>query len=168
MSQQHTVTAAFSNLGPFLAALEELRRRNITRFWVYTPVELSEHEHLMPRQGSPVQWFSLTAGIVGCILGFALAIGSALLYRIAVGGKPPVAWLTYCVVGFELAILTSALVTFAMTLLLSRLYPRETPDRYWAGFSVDEFGLTVPGGQADIASLVELFTSLGAREIRET
>jgi molybdopterin-containing oxidoreductase family membrane subunit len=163
-----TITAVFTDFGAFLAALRSLKAEGVKHFRVYSPVELTEYEDLMPRRGSPIRVVSLLAGFTGCALGFWLCIGSAKLYNLIVGGKPVVAWVPYCVIGFELTILTAALCTVASVFVLSRLRPRALSPEYDGSFSADQFGICVPCNNEQAGGIAETFRSSGAVEIRES
>jgi hypothetical protein len=161
------VSASFEDFAGFVAALKGLREMGLTRFSVFSPVELTDIEHLLPRRGSLLRWVTLVAGFTGCFLGFLLCIGSALLYSLIVGGKDPVAWIPYTVIGFELTILTSGLCTVGAVLVASRLYPRPLAPAYRPGYSNDQFGLSVPCEPAQQPSIATLMSSAGAIEVRE-
>jgi molybdopterin-containing oxidoreductase family membrane subunit len=175
MSEGRWITAVFADPAAFGRALVALREAGIIRLRAYSPVGLEEFDDLLPSR-SPVRWFSLAAGFTGAFLGYWLCIGSSFLYNLIVGGKPVVSWIPFTVIGFELTILTSALVTVASVLVYSRLYPRETAPEYDPEFSSDRFGIAVwteegstgetpvpPGGRA---AVVELLQKAGTERIR--
>ena len=166
MSAPATVTAVFADLPALLRALTALREAGLTRFRVYSPVSLAEYEDLLP-QASPVRWFSWVGGFVGAFLGYWLCIGSSFLYNLIVGGKPVVSWLPFTVIGFEVTILTSALVTILAGVLFARLYPHAPAAPYEPSFSADRFGISVArdGAPTDLAAL---FQQAGAESIRES
>ncbi len=168
MSEGQVVKASFSDFAAFVRALEALHAAGVRDFRVYSPVGLEEYEHLLPTQGSPVRWIALAAGVVGCALGFWLCIGSAHRYDLIVGGKAVVAWVPYCVIGFELTILTGALVTLGVVSVFSRLFPRAPAAEYDPAFSSDEFGLHIPCAETEARSVTELLQSAGAKEVRGT
>lgn len=161
------VTASFAEHAPLIEALKRLRRKGVREFAVYSPVPLTEYAALLPRRGSPVRWYTLAAGITGCCLGFALCIGASMLYSQIVGGKPIVSWVPFCVIAFELTILTAGVVTLGAVLLYSRLYPRAPSAQYAADFSVDTFGISVPCAASDSHSIAELLREAGADRIDE-
>ena len=147
MSETDFVTVGFTDFAAFLAALRRLRAAGIDRFRVYSPVPLSEYESLLPRQGSPVRWYALVAGVCGCIGGFVLCLGSTWFFSLIVGGKPMASWVPFCVIAFELAVLAAGLVTMGACLLHARLYPRGVAAAYKPEFSADEFGVSVSCGE---------------------
>jgi molybdopterin-containing oxidoreductase family membrane subunit len=167
MSGATRVTATFTDHVPFIEALRRLRETGRTEFHVYSPVPLTEHADLMPHRGSPVRWYALGAGVAGCCLGFALCVGASLLYANIVGGKPVVSWVPFCVVAFELTILSAGIVTLGAALLHSRLYPRMPSADYRPESSVDTFAVTVPCGSAECEALKALLRATGADDVTE-
>ena len=161
-----SVTASFDDFARFVAALKSLREQGITRFSVFSPVELTEVAHLLPRPGSRLRLVTLTAGFTGCFLGYWLCIGSAYLYSLVVGGKAVVAWVPYTVIGFELTILTGGLCTVAAVFAACRLYPRPLSPAYRPEFSSDQFGLSIPCDPAQQGEIASLMSSAGAIEVR--
>jgi hypothetical protein len=161
------VTACFPEQAPLIEALKRLRQQGVREFAVYSPVPLTEHAALLPRRGSPVRWYTLAAGIAGCGLGFALCIGASMLYSQIVGGKPVVSWVPFCVIAFELTILTAGVVTLGAVLLYSRLYPRAPSPPYTPDFGVDTFGISVPCATSDSQSITQLLQEAGADRIDE-
>jgi molybdopterin-containing oxidoreductase family membrane subunit len=156
MSERAVVTASYVDFGAFLAALKRLRAEGHERFSVYSPVPLAHCEEWLPKQGSPIRWYALAAGIGGGIGGFALSLGSALFFSTIVGGKPVASWVPFCVIAFELTVLAAGLTTMATCLLRAGLYPRGVRADYRAAFSADEFGISVPCGEEDRAHIQEL------------
>ena len=168
MSRLVRVTASFTDLPPFLEALRRLRSAGVERFAVYSPVPLDEYEHLMPRQGSPIRWYALVAGVLGCVSGFALCLGASRFFSLIVGGKPVASWVPFCVIAFELTILTAALVTMGAALGFPRLFPRSPGPGYDPSFSVDAFGLSVLCAEDRREAVAELLREAGAHEVRES
>jgi hypothetical protein len=167
VSDARRVTATFADHEALVTALKGLREAGIDRFRVYSPVPLIEHEDLMPRRGSPIRWYALAAGVAGCVGGFTLCIVSARFFSLIVGGKPVVSWLPFCVIGFELTVLTAGLVTMATVFLHSRLHPQSPEPAYEPSFSVDEFGVSVPCAEEERGRIVGLLREAGARDVRE-
>jgi len=162
-----TVIAHYTEFAPFIRSLEALRETGVRRFSVYSPVGLEDYEELLPTRGSIVPWISFGAGWTGAFLGFLMAIGSASLYGLIVGGKSYVAWLPYCIIAFEVTILTSAVVTLGAMIFKTRLYPKKLSHDYDAHFSSDEFGISVPCDEGECGDIIELLNASGASGIRE-
>jgi molybdopterin-containing oxidoreductase family membrane subunit len=162
------VTASFPAFEPFLAALHSLRKAGVERFAVYSPVPLHEYEDLLPRRGSPLRWYALAAGVLGCVGGFALCLIASRFYGVVVGGKPLDSWIPYCVVAFELTVLIAGVVTMATVFLHSRLYPRPLSSAYDPGFSVDQFGISVPCEGEQRQTVAGLLREAGAETVKES
>ena len=167
MKADATVVADFADFSAFIGAIQTLKEAGFNKFSVYSPVSPEDYEQYMPARGSSVPWWSLGAGFTGAFLGFLMAVGSASLYGLIVGGAPWAAWVPYCVVGFEVTILTSALVTLGAVIVKSRLYPRAPRADYEEHFSADVFGVSVPCGEAERGEVIELLSTSGASDIRE-
>jgi len=167
MSEAPRVAATFTEAEPLLAALRGLREAGIDRLTVYSPVPLHEAEALLPRQGSPIRWYALAAGIAGGVGGFALCIIATRFFGLTVGGKPVVSWLPFCVIGFELTVLIAGLATMGIVFLHSRLYPRSVAEDYDPRFSVDAFGISVQCEDDARARVADLLRGAGADEVRE-
>jgi len=167
MNADATIVADFRDFSAFILSLRTLKEAGFEQFSVYSPVSIEDFEDEMPEKGSTVPWWSLGAGFTGAFLGFLMAVGSASLYGLIVGGAPWKAWIPYCVVGFEVTILTSALVTLGVVIVKSRLYPRTPRFDYEGHFSSDVFGVSVPCNRGQCGEIIELLSSSGASDIRE-
>jgi molybdopterin-containing oxidoreductase family membrane subunit len=121
----------------------------------------------MPRANSPIRLITLVAGFTGAALGFWMCIGSALLYRLIVGGKWPAAYLPYCVIGFEFAVLVGGLTALFTMVAFARLGPRAPEAEYDPRFQVDKFGITVFCAGDRLDSMDRLLRSAGAQEVHE-
>jgi molybdopterin-containing oxidoreductase family membrane subunit len=124
-------------------ALHALHGSPLDDYEAYGPIPLTEIEHLMPRKGSPVRIFAAMGGLTGLAAGFGLAIGTALVFRLITGGKPPVSVLPFTVVGFELTILLAVLATFVTVLRACRLAPFAPPAEYDTRYSHETYGVHV-------------------------
>ena len=98
---------------------------------------------LLGRGKSPVRVWTLLGALCGVVGGFALAIGTALVQGLIVGGKHPVSITIYCIAGFEGLILLGALANLIGMLVHTRLPRWRTPPGYDWQFSQDRFGLFV-------------------------
>ena len=72
----------------------------------------------------PSGGWTLIGAVCGCIGGFWLAIGTALVNGLIVGGKHPVSIIPYCIVGFEGTILLGGLANLIAVLSYARLGTR--------------------------------------------
>ena len=138
------VLGVFADREPFLHALHALRAAAFDRLETYSPVRLREAEQLMGRGPSPVRRWTLTGAITGLICGFGLALGTALVNHLIVGGKQAVSLIPYCIVGFEGTILIGAIANLIAILVYARLGARaRLPPGYERRFSRDRYGVFV-------------------------
>jgi molybdopterin-containing oxidoreductase family membrane subunit len=94
---------------------------------------------------SPVRYWTFLGALAGLAGGFALAIGSALVNGLIVGGKMPVSIVPYCIIGFEGTILIGAISNLIGLLVHCHLgHSRRIPAMYDRRFSRDHFGLFIP------------------------
>jgi molybdopterin-containing oxidoreductase family membrane subunit len=167
MSEREQIQGVFAAPEAFAGALRRLREAGFDDLEAHAPASIEAVEDLMPRRGSPVRLVTLVAGVTGCVLGFWVCLGSAWLYALIVGGKPPAAIVPYCVVGFEGTILLGGVTVLLALLGLCRLWPGPAPPDYRPGFSADTFGITVRAAPEHAAAAADLLWSAGAEEVHE-
>jgi molybdopterin-containing oxidoreductase family membrane subunit len=136
------VVGSFAHLDELLAAVRGERPDGVEVLDVFSPVPVEGvAEHLAPRP-SPVRWFTFVGGLAGMIGGFALGIGSALIWNIVVGGKPVASHVPFVVIAFEGLILLGAIFTFLGILVAARLPYRKFPGpAHQPQFTEDRFGV---------------------------
>jgi len=115
---------------------------------------------------SPVKYFTLTGGLLGCITGFVLAIGLSWTWNLIVGGKSPGVPLPYVVIGFELTILFGGLASLIGLFLNARLGPPALHPAYDPRFSEDRIGVFVSCAREKMALVEGSLRKLGAEEVR--
>jgi hypothetical protein len=146
----------FDNVDGMMSALEKARARRVEIRDVYTPVPSHEAAEFMSPKKSPVRYASFTGGLIGLVSGMALALGTAVVWNLIVGGKPVTSIVPFLVVGFELTILFGALATFAALLLFGGLPFRKFPaPGYRPEFSDDRFGVLLGGAEAEARKVLE-------------
>ncbi len=137
------VLAVFGSPVSLLKAVEHIRTTKFGGVEVFSPFRLAAVDRLLYGRASPVRLWTLGGALLGMASGFALAILTALVNRLIVGGKPPVSIVPYCVIGFELTILGGTLFNLVGVTWHGRLYRRTLPRAYDRRFSRDKFGLFV-------------------------
>jgi molybdopterin-containing oxidoreductase family membrane subunit len=137
------VVGVYREPAELLSAVAKMRDRAPHGLDTYTPVRLDSLVPLLGRAKSPVRWWTLGGALSGLVGGFALAIGTALVNGLIVGGKHPVSITIYCIAGFEGLILLGALANLIGMLVHTRLPRWRTPPGYDWQFSQDRFGLFV-------------------------
>jgi molybdopterin-containing oxidoreductase family membrane subunit len=115
---------------------------------------------------SPVRFFTLTGGLLGCVTGFVLAIGLSWTWNLIVGGKSPGVPLPYVVIGFELTILFGGLASLIGLLIHTKLGPPKLHPAYDPRFSEDHVGVFVNCAREKMAQVEGLLRRTGAEEVR--
>ena len=115
---------------------------------------------------SPVKFFTLTGGLLGCITGFVLSIGLSWTWNLIVGGKSPGVPLPYVVIGFELTILFGGLASLIGLFIHTGLGPPRLHPAYDARFSEDRVGVFVNCTREKMALVEGSLRRMGAEEVR--
>jgi Ni/Fe-hydrogenase subunit HybB-like protein len=139
-------------------AIESLRGTVFDRFETYAPIHLESAARSSGRAVSPVRLWTLFGALAGIAGGFALAAGTASVNMLVVGGKPPVSFIPFCIVGFEGGVLLGSIANLAGLIVHARLGRFDPPPWYDPRFSVDRYGLFVacaPETSSEAASLLE-------------
>jgi molybdopterin-containing oxidoreductase family membrane subunit len=139
---QPGIVGKYSNPAALIEAAKQVKAAGFHRLDFFSPVRLSRLERLLGYGKSPVRFWTLAGALTGLIGGFSLAIGTALVNGLIVGGKYPVSIIPYCIVGFEGMILLGSLANFMGFLFYSRPY-HHTRLRYDPRYSRNLFGLEV-------------------------
>ncbi|GFO54048.1 hypothetical protein GMSM_10550 [Geomonas sp. Red276] len=150
------VLAVFRSPRRLLEAVERTCNAGFGVMETFSPVKIEELKDVLRQPKSPVRVITLIGGISGLLGGFWLAGGTALVNALIVGGKPPLAWIPFCVIGFEGTILLGSLFNLAALIFYSRLYRLKTAPFYDDRFSRDRFGLLVSCPADEVAKLKEL------------
>jgi molybdopterin-containing oxidoreductase family membrane subunit len=142
--------AVFSNAGRLVQAAKICCDAGFQELETFSPVKLEQLETVLCQPKSPVHLFTLAGAVSGLIGGFWLAIGTAQVNHLIVGGKPPVSIIPFCVIGFEGTILLGSLANLLGLVIFARLYRIRTAPFYDPRFSRDKFGLLIncSAGQA--------------------
>lgn len=134
-------------------AIRELKSSGFSDLTVYTAAPNHEVEEAIGDPISPLRWFTLIGGLIGCGAGFGLTIWMARDWPLLVGGKPISSIPAFVVIGFELTILFGSLASVAAIIYLSaRKSLKGRP--YHPSFSDDRIGIFVPC-EGDRAASVE-------------
>lgn len=126
----------------FMAVLENASSQGITIIELFSPVP-DHHaiDRFLPRK-SPVRYITAAGAVSGLIAGFALALLTARVWNLTVGGKPVMSIVPVVVVGFELTILFGAIATLAALFFFGRLpFVRFPSTAFREGFTNDRFGI---------------------------
>ena len=160
-----SVLAIFTNAGRLVQGVKSACDGGFKNMETFSPVKVEEAEKVMGHPKSPVRFWTLAGAISGLAGGFWLAIGTALVNSLIVGGKSPVSVIPYCVVGFEGTILLGSIANLIGLIVHSRLFRLKTATHYDKRFSRDHFGLLVTCGEAEVDRLQQLLTAASPEEI---
>jgi len=162
------VLAIFTDAAATIAALRQVKASafRASDIDTFSPMRLREAEALLGRGPSPVRYWTLIGAISGLVGGFGLAAGSALVNSLTVGGKWPVSWVPYCIVGFEGTVLCGTLANLAGVIYHCRLGRPRLPAAYDARFSRDRFGVFVACGPDEFEAARAILAGTSAEEVR--
>lgn len=156
----------FSDLQQTVEAIHELPKRGFPNFIVQSPIPDHELLEAIASKKSPVRRWTLAGGILGCLSGFALTIGTSLDWPMQTSAKPIVSLPPFIVIAFELTILFGAIATLAGFLFHSRL-PRFSSDVvYDPRFSEGHFGIFIECDASRATLATRTLEELGAGEVR--
>ena len=153
------VYALFSYLDDVTAVIERLRGNHAKlQFDVFTPTYYHELEEALGYKPSGVRWFTLTGGLLGVTLGFALCLATDYDWPLVVGGKTAGVYSlpAYVIIGFEMTILLGAIATILGMLWLGKV-PNPKGQIYSTATTDDRFGVFVYdiAADSDVARLLQ-------------
>lgn len=165
--EKNTVVGVFSHLDGVLDAIGKVKGSEFKKsFQVYSPVPNHDIEHALHEPRSGVRWFAFFGTSFGAIGGFSFAMYTSWYWSVYLGGKPPMSFQPYVIVGFEMFILFGALFTLVGAILLTKVFWRLDAPGYDERFSQDKFGVCVQCDAAKIATVEKLLKDSGAAEVR--
>jgi len=159
------VVGVYGKSDDLLDAIEKVRDQASHGVETYSPLRLNQLQAVLGRGRSPVRYWTLAGAIAGLVGGFALAIGTALVNGLIVGGKHPVSIIPYCIPAFEGTILLGSLGNLTGLLVHTRLPRWKTPPGYDWQFSQNKFGLFVAGTPEQFGDLRRALESTNAERI---
>ena len=159
------VLGIFAHLDAFTRAIRSLRSSGYRDITAFSPVPRHEIEDALQAGRSPVRFFALGGGLMGCLTGFVLTISTSLHYPLMTGGKPIISIPPFLVIVFELTILFGALGTILGMLLSIQLPRLSLEPGYDPRFSVDRFGLWLRCSQEHGEAVEVILRSSGAEEV---
>ncbi len=161
------VLAVFGAADDMLEGLRKMREDGYRQLEVFSPVKIGEVDRVLGLPHGPVRFWTLAGALSGLVGGYALALWSASVNGLTVGGKPYFAYIPYALVGFEGTILCGTLGNLLGLIVHARLWKRERPPAYDRRFSRDKFGLFVAAAGEEKARAIRDAKSLGAEEVFE-
>jgi molybdopterin-containing oxidoreductase family membrane subunit len=165
------VIGAFASAPALMEALRRMRGLGYDRLETFSPVPVGRAAGVSWLGNSPVRIWTLVGALCGATGAFALAIGSAYVNSLIVGGKhTPMAYVAYCVVAFEGTVLLGSLANLIGMIVHGRLGVRRSkfpPPAYDGRFSQDRLGLFVACAPADIQRARSDLQTTSPETIRE-
>ncbi|MFZ0389507.1 MAG: quinol:electron acceptor oxidoreductase subunit ActD [Calditrichia bacterium] len=165
LTAKTNVVAVYSALPDLLAAIPKVCKKGFTRIEAFSPVKSEELQKILGRGKSPVRFWTLIGAISGLAGGFTLALGTAFVNNLIVGGKHPDAIIIYCVVGFEGTILIGSIANFLAMLFHTRLFKGKTVAGYRPEFTDDKFGLMISCHRQEMEAAKAALQQTGPGEI---
>lgn len=160
------VMGAFAYEEDFLAAAETLKSSGFDNISLLSPLPLEEAQEVLGLGKSPVRHFSLAGAILGGISGFAMAVGTALVFILPTGGRAIIALPPYLIITYEMTILFGVLFTLLGFHFVSGL-PAWHDRPYMESANIDRFVVVVEGVAAEqLARAEAIIRDAGADEIR--
>lgn len=157
---------AFREIDAAVAAIEELKRRNVGAITVFTPTPRHEFDHALQSPPSPVRRYTLVGALSGAVFGYWVAIWGSNYWPLVVGGKAISSWIPYTVFSFELMVLVGGLSTVAGLFISSRI-PRLTMTvGYDPRFSHGDYGVWVACAPEKLKDAESILRQSGAVEVR--
>ena len=150
----------------FLAAAKNLTASGFDNISLLSPVPLEEAQEVLGLGKSRVRHFSLAGAILGCIGGFAMSVGTALVFILPTGGRAIISIPPYLIITYEMTILFGVLFTLLGFHFVSGL-PAWKDRPYVSSVSIDRFVVVVEGTTDDQAARAEaIIRDAGAEDIQ--
>jgi molybdopterin-containing oxidoreductase family membrane subunit len=160
------VLATFKYEEDFLAGADLVKTAGIGRISLMSPLPLEDAQEVLGLKASPVRRFSLAGAIFGALSGFAMAVGTALVFILPTGGRAIIAVPPYLIITYEMTILLGVLFTLLGFFMVSRL-PAWRDRPYTPESNIDRFVVVVEGAaDADATRAETMLREAGAEETR--
>ncbi len=161
------VTALYKNARSLVESAQKVREAGFKKIEFFSPIKVPEMERLLGQEKSPVRFWTLAGALSGLIGGFWLAIGTAYVNKLLVGGKFPLSLIPFCIPGFEGFILLGSIANLIGLMVHTRHY-KYTKMPYDPRYSQDTFALVVSTETPRFNELKDLMARTRPEEIRTT
>jgi Ni/Fe-hydrogenase subunit HybB-like protein len=158
------VTGIYNNAGSLFKAVKKAVDAEFQKLEFFSPVKLPQLERLLGYEKSPVRFWTLAGALSGLIGGFWLAIGTANVNALIVGGKQPVSLIPFCIVGFEGLILMGSLANLFGFFVHTRSFHRKNMP-YDRRYSQDTFALKVSCDTCELEKLKHIMAETNPEEM---
>ena len=160
------IMAEFTYEDDFLAAAKSLKSSGFDDLSLLSPLPLEEAQEVLGLHKSPVRRFSLAGALIGAASGFAMAVGTALVFILPTGGRAIIAMPPYLVITYEMTILMGVLFTLIGFHVVSGL-PAWRDKPYLKSANVDRFVVVIEGATGERAEKAEaLMREAGAADVQ--
>ena len=144
MSTDHIVIAHFKHIDDMSSAVGLVRDRGLDFETFYPfPDHHLEEEIWKGKKRSPVRYFVLLGGVLGCLGAFLMTIWMSVDYPIRVSAKPLISIPAFVVIAFECTVLIGSLFNLLAMFHFCRLPNIFSRADYRPSFSEGTFGLTL-------------------------
>ena len=160
------VVGSFEEVDVIVKAFNNLKETGYQDLSILSPIYNHELDNLIKPTVSPVRFFTLLGGILGCASGFALTIWTSLDWPLLTSAKPIVSIPPFVIIAFELTILLGAVGTLFGLILSARFPFAPIKAAYDPKFTEDRFGILVRCLEPQAPDVQDALKSLGAEEVR--
>jgi molybdopterin-containing oxidoreductase family membrane subunit len=150
----------------FLAAAKNLKSSGFDDISLLSPLPLEEAQEVLGLGKSPVRHYSLAGAIIGALSGFAMAVGTALVFILPTGGRAVITLPPFLIITYEMTILFGVLFTLIGFHFVSGL-PAWRDRPYVSSAGTDKFVVVVEGADGEQANRAEtIIRDAGAEDIQ--
>ncbi len=150
----------------FLAAAKNLQSSGFDNISLLSPLPLEEAQEVLGLHKSPVRHFSLAGAIIGAISGFAMAVGTSLVFILPTGGRAIITIPPFLIITYEMTILFGVLFTLLGFHFVSGL-PAWRDRPYLPSAGTDKFVVVVEGVAAEqVARADAIIRDAGAEDVQ--
>ena len=160
------ILGTFAFEDDFLAAAKNLTSSGFDNISLLSPLPLEEAQEILGLGKSPVRHFSLAGAIIGAISGFAMAVGTSLVFILPTGGRAIITVPPFLIITYEMTILLGVLFTLLGFHFVSGL-PAWRDRPYLSSAGKDKFVVVVEGADGEQAARAEMIIrDAGAQDIQ--
>lgn len=151
----------------FLEAAGQLKAMEVSGLRVMTPIPMHSVEEVLGIGKSNVRYFSLSGALLGAATGFALAVGTAMVFLLPTAGRPIIALPPYLVIVYEMTILFGVIATLLGFHFVSGL-PAWNDAPYTPEANIDRFVISAPiRDGTDMEKVEAIMRATNAEEIKQ-
>ena len=160
------ILGTFTYEEDFLAAAKNLKASGFDNISLLSPIPLEGAYEVLGLHKSPVRRFSLAGAIIGALSGFAMAVGTALVFILPTGGRAIITLPPFFIITYEMTILFGVLFTLLGFHFVSGL-PAWRDRPYASSATVDRFVVVIEGATTEQVSTAEaIIRDAGAEDIQ--